>query len=69
MKKKLSLMRETLTELTTDDLHGIVGGAESVSCPITYSCGCTATATLTSGGISNNCTNVSDNCTFLPGGC
>ncbi|HVF03356.1 MAG TPA: hypothetical protein VNA20_00810 [Frankiaceae bacterium] len=36
-KRTLSLKRESLTELTTDDLTGVVGaaaGTEILSCPI-----------------------------------
>ncbi len=37
MKRKLSLRRETLTELTSDELRNLVGGADLLSgptCPV-----------------------------------
>lgn len=68
MKKKLVLKRETLAELHSDDLHAVVGGAESYSCPITYKCADSAGCTITSGGVSNNCTNVTS-AILLGGGC
>jgi hypothetical protein len=34
MKRTLSLKRETLAELTTDDLRDVVGGASGITCPL-----------------------------------
>ena len=34
MKRTLRLRRETLAELTTDDLRDVVGGASGVTCPL-----------------------------------
>ena len=53
--KKLNLKKETLVELTTDDLRGVVGGAESASCPITYTCTCIS---YTSCNVSNDCVDI-----------
>ena len=54
--RKLVLKREHLTELTTENLAGIVGGL-TPTCPdpyyVTYTCGCTATDTCR---VSDTCT-------------
>lgn len=36
MTRTLALKRETLTELTTDDLTIAVGGASGVTCPVKW---------------------------------
>jgi hypothetical protein len=56
--KKLALKKETLADLTTDDLRAVAGGGngQSVSCAITYTC------------VSNNCFN-SITCTGISNGC
>ncbi len=38
MRRSLDLKKETLAELSVDELVAVAGGAESQSCPITYSC-------------------------------
>lgn len=68
MKKKLVLKRETLAELHSDDLEAVVGGGNSASCPITYTCGCTATGSIACTGVSNGCTNVTS-AILAGGGC
>lgn len=34
MTRSLRLRREALSELTTDDLQGVVGGASGLTCPV-----------------------------------
>lgn len=38
--KKLGLKKETLAQLTADDLRVVAGGAEAASAGITYTCVC-----------------------------
>jgi hypothetical protein len=53
--KKLVLKKETLADLTIDELRAVAGGAgESASCPITYQCIVVGSIACT--GVSNGCT-------------
>ena len=47
MKKRLTLRRETLTELLAEDLMSVVGGSPTVHCTNECTVGCTATFTAT----------------------
>ena len=50
MKRTLTLSRETLTELTADDLSSVAGGQTVLSgltCPVDTSCFTTAVCNLT----------------------
>lgn len=51
MNKKLTLRRECLNELSTDELTQVVGGAtdgcQSYGCPVSYTCNDSYTCPIT----------------------